>query len=82
MKAVRQHRFSILLASRLNKTDSLFENLCTVQISANSIMGFLGGKKSMTYFPLYPSSSGECNAAEYAGFCKRCKTESVIICGH
>lgn len=32
----------------------------------------------MTYFPLYPSSSGECNASEYAGFCKRCKT----VCDH
>lgn len=82
-KAVIHLRFWTLLASRLNRTDSLFENLCTVQISAKSITSFLGGKKkSMTYFPLYPSSSGECNAAEYAGFCKRWKTESVIICGH
>lgn len=68
----------------LNRTDSLFENLCSVEISANTIMNFLGGGngESMTYFLLYPSSSGECNTAEYAGFCKRCKTESVIISGH
>ena len=39
-------------------------------------------KKSVTYFPLYPSSPEECNAAEYADFCKRCKTDSVVIKNH